>query len=556
MPGAQDRSDTVETVTARTSHAGPARRLASSTAVGHDATRADVIPLTSTPARPLQATLAWRAPIIEVLQQLVGNRAVTAMLQRIPDGRRRPAEVSQVQRFASDEHRILGDAGSSGATVDLDIGDPAHPLSHGELVALSGDYFASPAEIMNLAASGAGKAQIRCARFDALRSGDPGTISKETKKQVKDRYYRLAAANFSHFADGGTAAGSYEEQHRTAMQQAFMAGATEDATMSTTSEVTEAFSQHYLTDMFSAGHIRTPRIDIKVWYEAHLPGSVDHFISYVSDWITERLDSYGDIPSWCPNWKISSGIRPKIRELGGAAVDSFSLGDIVSLALHDRDNRLGLWVKSDVDLSGTPVAGGYSWPEKAMGDNHLGESAMGAAMAEAAVRASLRETTAAKTAGARTPAGRCLPPETLQASFSAYMNTLTSLSAFGYVPHDDVARNAAYITGPTAAPSSGPIDYRWGTLDDVTRAEVDSIIKTTIAGQLAGMTASVAPPHGIVEEANIAEWLPGLGPDMVGHNLPLITLHIRKAFTDFCGHLRESGIHAIETAVGLPAQRG
>jgi hypothetical protein len=307
--------------------------------------------------------------------------------------------------------------------------------------------------------------------------------------------------------------------------------------------------------MFSAGHIRTPRLDIKTWYETNLHGSVDMFIAYVARWITNALDGYGDIPLWCPNSRIEAGIRPKIRELGGAAVDSFSLGDIVSLALHDRDNVQGLWVTSAADLSGNLVPGGFAWPEKAKGDNHLGESPTGAAMAEAAVRVSLREVAAARTAGAAAGAGRCLPPEQLQALCNTYQSSLPRPSALSYVPHEDPARNDAYISdASTPRRESGPLDYRWGSLDDVTWNAVDANIKQTIAGQLQGMTAAVAPPAGIIEEANIAEWLPGLGPDMVGHNMPLIVLHVRKAFSDFCGHLREEGIWAIQAAVGRPAR--
>ncbi len=488
------------------------------------------------------------------LQRSAGNKAVGRILTRTAPGK---GEKQPVQRFGSDEHRQLGDAAAGGATINLDIGDPQSPLTQGDLVALSGDYFGSPAEIMSLANDDAGKAQIRWARYDSMHRGNPGSISDETKKAVKDRYYRLAAGNMSHFSEGGTAAASYEEQHRTAMEQAFLAGATADAATDLRSQVTEAFSEHYLTDMFSAGHIRTPRIDIKAWYERNLPGSVDLFIAYVAHWITNKLDEYGDIPFWCPNSTIESGIRPKIRELGGAAVDSFSLGDIVSLALHDRDNELGLWVKSAVDMSGNAVPGGFNWPEKAKGDNHLSESPTGAAMAEAAVRASLRETSAAKAAGAAAAAGRCVPPEQLHTMFNTYLATLPSLSALGYVPHEDVARNDAYINDPSVPRTeSGPLDYRWGSLDDVSWGAVDANIKQTIAGQLQGMTASVAPPAGIIEEANIADWLPGLGPEMVGHNLPLITLHVRKAFTDFCTFLRQEGISAVGTAVGRAARPG
>jgi hypothetical protein len=113
-----------------------------------------------------------------------------------------PGDDLKLQRFGSDEHRLLGDAASGGAAADLDIGDPQNPLTHGDLVALSGDYFSSPAEIMRLAGTEAGRAEIRWARFDSMHRGNPGVISDVTKKAVKDRYYRLAAGNISHFSAG------------------------------------------------------------------------------------------------------------------------------------------------------------------------------------------------------------------------------------------------------------------------------------------------------------------------------------------------------------------
>jgi hypothetical protein len=393
------------------------------------------------------------------LQRSAGNRAVARTL---PFSSQQPSSSHQpfsVQRFGSEEHRQLGDAGSGGASVDLDIGDPAHPLTHGDMVALSGDYFGSPQEIMTLAGSENGKAQLRWARFESLHRGDPGPVGDDVKQAVKDRYYRLAAVNISHFSAGGTARTQYEQQHRSAMQIAFTAAATGDRQQVTTGQVTEAFSQHFLTDMFSAGHIRTPRADIKAWYDGHLGNSVGRFVDYTAHWVTERLDAFGDIPFWCPNSQIQDGVRSKVRELGGSAVDSFSLGDIVSLAMHDRDNREGVWVLSDLDQSGAPVSGGYVWPEKAMGDNHLAESAVTRLMAEQAVQASLRETQAAAAAGHALTAGACVPPERLEVALNQFMAKAGPPRALGFVPRADPQRTQAYVTAGAQA-AAGELNYR------------------------------------------------------------------------------------------------
>jgi hypothetical protein len=81
-------------------------------------------------------------------------------------------------------------------------------------------------------------------------------------------------------------------------------------------------------------------------------------------------------------------------------------------------------------------------------------------------------------------------------------------------------------------------------------------VKTFIAGKLASMSGSIGDSDGVVYGANIAEWLPGLGPEMVGHNMPLISLHVRKAFEEYCAYLRTEGIHAVEAAMGAPATGG
>lgn len=488
------------------------------------------------------------ASALQHLQRLAGNSAVGELLARRP--------APEVQRFGSEEHRQIGAAGSGDATVTIDIGDPANPLTHGELVALSGDYFRSPDEIMQLSQSAEGKAQIRWARYDSMHRGNPGTISDETKKHVKDRYYQLAAINMSHFSAGGTARSEYERLHRSAMQEAFMAAATGDAQMSTTADVTEAFSEHHLTDMFSAGHVRTPRTDIKTWYDQHLPGSVERFVQYTAHWVTTKLDSYGDIPFWCPNSKVQSGIRDKVRELGGSAVDTFSLGDIVSLALHDRENAEGLWVVSDLDPQGNTVDGGFHWPEKAKGDDHLAESPLTRQMAETAVRTSLQDIREARGAGEAATHGTCLPQEALEEALNRFMATANANQALGYVPRSDEDRNQHYIEGPDAAARPDDIDYRWGRLDDTTYRVVDGDVKGFIANKLSSMSGQVGDQDGMVHEANIAEWLPGLGPEMVGHNFPLIDLHVRRAFNEYCDFLRAQGIGAIESAMGTPARGG
>ena len=247
------------------------------------------------------------------------------------------------------------------------------------------------------------------------------------KAQVKDRYYALAAANISHFSAGGTARNSYEVGHQQALASAFIAGASGDAARWSEAMMQEAFCNHYLSDMFSAGHVRTPRAAIKTWYSEHFPNSVPQFITYMAHWMTSYLDRIGDIPWYCPNPRIEAGIRAQIRELGGSAVDSFSLGDIVSLALHDKDNE-GLNVVSDADPVGN-LPGGFKW--RAVGDAHLRdaspESRGTQEMVTAAMRASLAELSIIRDSGQVAAHGVCLSPEELD---SATANAIAALQPF------------------------------------------------------------------------------------------------------------------------------
>ena len=92
--------------------------------------------------------------------------------------------------------------------------------------------------------------------------------------------FRPCRKNFDHFGDGAVAA--YRAGHATALQFAELAGKglpdpgiapnwnppplkLENAYMM------NAFADHYLSDLFSAGHLRTDRVKLHNWSTVRVP---------------------------------------------------------------------------------------------------------------------------------------------------------------------------------------------------------------------------------------------------------------------------------------------
>ena len=470
------------------------------------------------------------------LQALAGNAAVTELIGRLasPGPARARGSVLQVSRFGSREHEQLGSAASSNATLDITL-DDGSKLTYGEMVALAGDYFESMDQVRKLLESDAGKQQIRYARFWALHTGSDAGIDKNTKKAVEDRYYELAARNVSHFSQGGTASASYTAAHNQALWLAFQGSALCNLTMDRDAMATEAFSNHYLSDMFAAGHVRTPRQEMKEWYTEKYPDSVDQFVSYIADRVTKIIDSYGE-PVWFRvwgwgigprNWIVRRVVAGMVSDLGGAALQGFSLGDLVSLAYHNQDNK-GLNVVSDVDKHGVEVPGGYHW--RGVGDGHLDESPDTKDMAVAAMRDSIAELQEAREAGLKAGyklAG--LPPrdfaDGLLPLFLISRYNQGPLKALRYVPKEDSAN----------PDRPNPImNWHWGQLDPLLRASLDDAVRNDVMSALRAKAGGIGDADGVVHKAGM-------------------TIHARQAVLQFCDDDLSRGTAAIEEAMETPA---
>lgn len=128
---------------------------------------------------------------------------------------------------------------------------------------------------------------------------------------------------------------------------------------------TEAFGNHFLTDMFSGGHVRAERASIKAYWNAKLPMFFYNLKGFIAEQVARGLQGKVDI----------AGIEldsDTIYDppLGGGAMDivterldaigPLGWGELVSGIVHDHDGAVGVKVTSegqDGELRGDGDAG-------------------------------------------------------------------------------------------------------------------------------------------------------------------------------------------------------
>lgn len=86
------------------------------------------------------------------------------------------------------------------------------------------------------------------------------------------RYLKLAQDNYDHFGDDALLA--YETGHKLALDEAKLARKQHDTTKLELAYALNAFASHYLSDRFSAGHIRTPRHELPKSVTPELVGAL------------------------------------------------------------------------------------------------------------------------------------------------------------------------------------------------------------------------------------------------------------------------------------------
>jgi hypothetical protein len=427
-----------------------------------------------------------------------------------------------VEQFIGTEHRDIGDLASGRESTTIAYGERGERLTFGEVVALAGDHFETYNEMVDLARTADGRAKIAWARWYALDLDKQKVPEpKADKNFVMERYYVLASRNWSHFSAGGEAWQNYLVWHSKAITDAFEAGEQNNDQVWRRALTKEAFGIHFLTDMFSAGHVRIPRIAIRDWYAQHIPG--DRLLRYMAKFLYDRLPLpwYAHIFSG----RAQNRIKDNIVKFGGAAIRTVSVGDIVGVALHDHDGR-GLRVISDVDPDGKKVPGGFKW--LAVGDGQIGKSAAGTTtkkMATTAVIASLRDLERVRGA-ARKVAGRKLSAAQRGDAVRQALGGGMNFAAKPFVPREDrtAGPTGANVPLPGSKGGKSPLEWRWGQLGDITYNVVDEAVKTRIANELFNRLGSVTDKDQ------------------------------RRVLGAFVDHLRSEGIGAIEKAVGKKAR--
>ena len=378
----------------------------------------------NTPApRPFAAPRPGVGQLL-ALQGTAGNAAVQRLLAD-PAG---PTGELMLSRFEGPEHRRLGD--KTGATIDLGGGVV---LSWGQVVGLAGDEFGSVEELRAAAATEAGRGRILAAlRHD--RTEDPVGVPWASDQMAKDaegaqgaEFIKLASENAVHFAEGGALA-AWQAHHRRAILAAVEAGLAGNANGLQDAYLIEGFGEHFLTDMYSAGHMRTPRAAIIEWYtKVFAPRVADAMLAGIKSRVTDAavLQASDQLPGWVPNGSIRDIVGPRVsakidtaiaeKLKGGTFTQALGLGvaGVISGMLHDKDGKDGLLVSS-VD---------HPEPWKAYGDGALDKSGPSGAQAAAAIVAAKADVDRAYAAGAAGAKERrsapASPPSTVHFGFNS-----------------------------------------------------------------------------------------------------------------------------------------
>jgi hypothetical protein len=445
-----------------------------------------------------------------------------------------PADSEDViQGFIGTEHRDVGDLALGQKLTSIVYDKSGKRLTFGEMIALAGDYFETYYQMAELARTSEGRAQIAWARWDALNLPKVQEPSDKFKKSVIERSYVLSSTNISHFSAGGTGWKTYSSWHSAALVDAFDAGEQSDDKIWQRAISKEGFACHFLTDIFSAGHVRTPRIAMRNWYGQHFPDSIDRFVKYMAKFIYDDLNKRNRLPARAKlfSGRTQGAIGKRIKALGGAAIRSFSLGDILSLAIHDFDNP-GLDVVTEVDANGKAVKGGYRW--KAVGDSHL-KGTLGAqtkTMVVKAVKVSFGDLERARAAGKKAAGRKLTSPQRADAIKKAIGSPLFAAKAF--VPKEDLS-SKTNVRLPGTGSGNASWEWRWGKLGSVAYQEVDKTVKGDIVRRLKGRLPEI---NNVVKESGVT---------IVG---------IKDAFKSFINYLESAtgGIRVLEAAVGKKAK--
>lgn len=385
--------------------------------------------------------------------------------------------------FTSREHQSLGDHATDTACYELGDGAAdSFQLSHGDLIALSGDFFLAGPGIGTAGGRGQqddlfyltgrpgdrGQAAgtrdeviwaLKLIRADDARFGPGGpwaahVFSDAVTAAVNERYQRLAAANTTHFAaprgrdasgqpnpsPEGSAGDSYRSTHEAALvlaAQCGQRGEPIDRAMAM-----EAAAQHYLSDAFSAGHVRTPAGSLRehwgskyplFWYNLRHKIALDTAVR-LNDQTTNATTIFGTVN------QMYEQLSQQLEALA-ATLPPVTLGDLLAKIFHDEDNERGL-----------DIAGGG----RVYGDGYLDDPAprnRTRALTEDALRDGNADVQTAYQLGAQAAGGQPIPDLELYAQVRAATGT--------------GARYLAETRMPAPASTEAPQNWQASSLEEL-----------------------------------------------------------------------------------------
>jgi hypothetical protein len=313
------------------------------------------------------------------------------------------------------EHRAVGEAAAGGTLVELGDGSAEARLilSYGDVVALSGDYFTSH-DLFQLAAIPgergtklATRDEIICALkvmavdedFVDARFEPGGEFSDfrfaatagatEVERRVRDRFLTLAIANGDHFVAPdrsaiahdrkgpppgcfGSAVVAYHRLHEVALEEACRLGRCRGE--ESRAMAREAAAQHYLTDAFAAGHLRTPVTAIRRFWHHRYPQFWHSLQRKVAADTAAALRELTPPARILPDGFLYQRVLTAVHTRT-SGYPPITLGDLLARVFHDWDDSHGL----------TLQGGGHLF-----GDGHL-DQGVGRDLAIAAARAGIND---------------------------------------------------------------------------------------------------------------------------------------------------------------------
>jgi hypothetical protein len=482
-------------------------------------------PATATGSRAglSEADVSSATPAGQVLalQRTIGNAGVQRLLRegRLTLPPRRPAAREagterRLQRFVGWEHERLGNKGSTPAgSADANGAPrptmievaPGVKLSWGQIVALSGDEFETVEDLIKSAAAGAGggsgddaqRGRLRAAMhhdLDARPSGtndipsglyDGGGAAADAQSKA---FQQLAFHNLDHFPDQNKAQDAWVKHHQRATVEALDAGWTGQPDRLNKAYLYEAFGEHFLTDCFSAGHIRTPRTTIYEWYRQNWADRAMWGLEY---WLLLQYIAHPLIPPDHLKTLLAAFEEPLKKALAALHDQLFALiAGAVSGTIHDYEGDQGVRVTAK-------ALGDKQWTT--YGDDTL-PGAKGRDPAKTSGQAEqlavLAITLAKNHVDTAYAVGRQLAAEGVSYSLTEGYKRMAQ-KGVAY-PFNDVMNFVPHAVVPAAqAPWAA---WRWGTWTPAFYKQVNDYAKSKISGNL----GAVDPALDRVPDENIA----------------------------------------------------